>query len=136
MVFDHNYALHVMNADGSGVRFLTGCAGSECFGKTQPAWSPDGHTIAFVWDDDPHFEIRTIESDGTGERMILDCRRPCVAVQDPSWSPDGSMIAFTYVYISGDVRRHVYVMNADGSGVLPLPSGDIDTCCVDWLAGS
>ena len=68
---------------------LTTFAGSE----TQPAWSPDGSTIAFVWTgpDGSNKDIY-IKELGTGRvgRLTTD------AAQDfnPAFSPDGKRIAF------------------------------------------
>lgn len=131
IAFDHNFEeLWVMNADGSSPRMLTACRPNDCFEKDEPSWSPDGRTIVFLWGKDPHYELRTISSDGTGERLLLDCRQPCLGVGDPQWSPDGRFISFTY--IDAAAKRHAYVMNADGTGVRPLPVSDMETCCVAW----
>jgi hypothetical protein len=56
-----------------------------------------------------------------------------LSVLDPAWSPDGTMIAFTYIDMAA--ARHAYVMNADGTGLRPLPSGSIESCCVAWQPG-
>jgi Tol biopolymer transport system component len=70
---------------------------------SQPAWSPDGRTIAFVRQ---HFGgrpmIYLVRTDGTGER-------PLTPGFSPSWSPAGTRLALTL----GD---SIYVIRADGSG--------------------
>ena len=63
-------------ADSTGVRRLT--RGDE------PAWSPDGTTIAF----ESSTGISVIRADGTGLRSVRD------GGYQPAWSRDGTAIAF------------------------------------------
>ena len=66
------------------------------------AWSPDGASVAFVFDG-----IYLARLDGGGIKRLTSA-----APNDlPTWSPDGRMLAFAYV--QGDIS----VVNADGSGV-------------------
>ena len=44
LAFDDGRRIGIINADGSGLRYLTHPKGRD----VEPAWSPDGHTIAFV----------------------------------------------------------------------------------------
>lgn len=131
VAFDHNFEeLWAMNADGSGGRLITSCESEDCYEKDEPAWSPDGQTLLFLWGKDPHYELRTVGVDGTGERVLLDCRLPCLGVRDPQWSHDGRYISFTY--IDRDAERHAYVMDADGTNPHPISAGPSETCCVAW----
>jgi hypothetical protein len=52
-----------------------------------PAWSPDGLTLAFVRTG----ELFTVASDGTGEQQLTSGRAD---VTEPTWSPAGTRIAF------------------------------------------
>jgi TolB protein len=81
----------VVNADGTGLRFLTHTAALE----TEPVWSPDGTMIAFAGDrhvkrgrhldrNGPAFEIYTMRADGTGVRRITHNRVPDLY---PDWQP-------------------------------------------------
>ena len=54
---------------------------------SQPAWSPDGSTIAFARAVGTTSRIVLISPDGTNERTIAIGTRP-------AWAPDGSWIAF------------------------------------------
>jgi Tol biopolymer transport system component len=68
--------LFVVNADGSGLRKLTG--------GVNPVWSPDGRAIAFASDRDGNTEIYVMNADGSDQRNIS--RSPLADV-DPAWSP-------------------------------------------------
>ena len=92
-----------------------------------PAWSPDGTRIAFVSNRDFDREVYVANADGTGvTRMTNDLENSDLS---PAWSPDGSRIAFVKAQGGGFVggqgsRRDVYVVNADGSGLVRLTNDD------------
>jgi hypothetical protein len=84
------WRVFVMNGDGSGVRQLTSGATSD----TDPAWSPDGSTIAFEAESADRIDLYTVRADGTGlSRLTL--AGPDEANREPAWSADGSRLAYT-----------------------------------------
>ncbi len=92
-----------MNADGSGQKRLA----YHISGGEDPAWSPDGQRIAFIYNHD----IYIMNADGSGPTLLS--RAPKITTATPRWSPDGRLIAF----MSGSsIDYDLYVMNADGSG--------------------
>jgi len=80
--------LVVMNVDGSDERVIV-----SSFDAPEPAWSPDGHWIAFaVMDADFNRDIWIAKADGSGEPVNVS-RHPD-SDWEPTWSPDGKVLAF------------------------------------------
>jgi TolB protein len=118
--FDPVPHVYVMSIDGSGVRRLID---SGPYYEKEPAWSPDGHRIAFV-----AFvfqeQIHVANSAGSGHIALTDDQSPDpnyldygIYNRDPTWSPDGVQIAFTHTdcpYYC-DYSK-LQVVNADGGG--------------------
>ncbi len=117
-------AIYVINADGTGLRFLT--TGMD------PALSPDRSQVAFGrWGEASGLYL--INIDGSGERKVT----PGAQIKYPAWSPDGSQIVFTqqiggggsttvvlpwgtFTRVSPDDWRLV-VVRPDGSGLQGVP---------------
>jgi Tol biopolymer transport system component len=107
---DGDADIYTMNADGSGIVQVTNAPGQNGFSvrDDDPAWSPDGGSIAFTrmvtsLDGEETIETRTIwiiDSDGSDQRMIVEG-------SDPTWSPDGRSIAFA--------KGSIFVVELGGS---------------------
>ena len=127
--------IYVMNADGTGVVRLT----DNSYWDYPVAWSPDGSRILFMRDPDggeyepEDMEIYVMNADGTG---VVRLTNNSVYDSPSGWSPYGNRILFSSdrdgdggEYDSSD--REIYVMNADGTGVVRLT----DNSVYDWAAG-
>jgi Tol biopolymer transport system component len=110
--------LFVINADGSGLRQLTRDGPSDF----DPAWSPDGSSIAFD---------RLIPEEGSKVGIFLTDLEGNVhplAIAEggsnarPSWSPDGGQVVYESVRFED---WGIYVVNADGSGERRLAGGGV-----------
>lgn len=94
--------IHLATADGARLKRLTEGEG--------PAWSPDGRRIAFVRGD----ELRLIETDGSGERLLAG-GRPGSFPGEPSWSPDGNRLVFGIRYPDGR-SGDIFVLDVASAG--------------------
>lgn len=121
----HDDDIWLINADGTGRTLLVGGPSIDL----HPTWSPDGSRIAFSSDRDGTNEIYVIDPDGTGLTQLTfnDSGQfpptggtwPDSGGQAPSYSRDGRRIAFYR-------DDGLWVMNADGTGVVQVTAG------VDW----
>ena len=86
-----------------------------------PDWSPDGRRLIFVSDrQDSHYKIFIVNSDGGGERLLIDqpisFDSPLLPVNAnlvSRWSPDGEQIAFL---VGANDSTTLWTVEADGSG--------------------
>ena len=133
----------VVNVDGTGRTLLTPPAltsqsNDPCIRDTDPAWSPNGTTIAFMrWPDariptsmclplgaainfpfDFWTEIWLVEADGSNLRPLrgADGFAPTYAGW-PSWSPDGKRLAF---YYTTGAEERIDVASIEAAGVVTV----------------
>ena len=114
------FHVDVVRPDGSDVRELP-VPGS--YTRSEPAWSPDGHWIAFVAFAGQNPQIHVARPDGSGDIALTDDQSPdpnyfvAITNRAPTFSPDSTQIAFTHVecpfYCDYSLLQ---VVNADGSG--------------------
>jgi Tol biopolymer transport system component len=132
--------LAIVNADGTGLRRLTGMARRTptwkagrgtwrlCLDCQWPAWSPDGAKIAYSADGPVEGEtgfysqIYVVDADGSNDVRLTDeaAEHHC-----PAWSPDGSTIAFVSDHAAAGVtgvygRLDIWLMGRDGDNLRSL----------------
>lgn len=85
--------------DVQGVLWLMPITGGEAVPITdelgdchEPAWSPDGETIAFHSYRDGNYHIWSIKKDGTGLKQLT---TGAFDDREPVWTPDGAEIIFS-----------------------------------------
>jgi Tol biopolymer transport system component len=80
LVFDDGRRIAVVNADGTQLRYLTYASGVD----VDPAWSPDGHTIAFTRYHSAKAAIGDIwlmNTTGHNQRLVVNNG------SEPTWKP-------------------------------------------------
>jgi Tol biopolymer transport system component len=138
-------SVHKIRLDGSGhtVLLTPSALGPEYVVLFQPAWSPDGQSIAFTaewYADDGVGEIWVMDAHGSNPRMLEGTGpgdawdRPYTSNgMFPSWSPDGSRIAFhTKRWLGGPFGFYVASRRADGSGGLSIHANSYPIFDLDW----
>jgi Tol biopolymer transport system component len=127
------YHVHVMNADGSGVRNLT----RSYFRETGNFdWAPDGERLVVdVWNErtDRH-RLHVIRTDAGPPRLLTGGDD-----YGARWSPDGSTIAFNRFRRGGSTD--LYAIGADGTGLRRLarranaPAWSPDGATIAYFSG-
>jgi TolB protein len=129
-----NWEIYVMNSDGRAPIRLTNNPANDL----QPAWSPDGKKIAFVSARGSRYNngyaIYVMNVTGSGvTRLTSQCQSSLFTrcgESSPAWSPDARRIVFAHQ--SGLHSAILEIMNADGSGVIPVPNTGPDVGAPAW----
>lgn len=91
----------IANADGTGARQLTptpdGCPAQDCTEGVQPAWSPDGRSIAYIgvtsvgglYD---HHALMTVDVETGAMTTVYSTDQ--ATLDRPSWAPDSKRVVF------------------------------------------
>ena len=118
-----------MKPDGSDKRQLT--SGDDA----EPAWSPDGQTIAYQKSGAATFgDIYLVSATGGNERPLMGFAL-AGPQWSPAWSPDGQLIAFASqheTYGNGAGVNQIYTVWADGTRLARRTSGAMDKQHPAW----
>jgi TolB protein len=114
------FAIVVINADGSGKHTVIRWPGKRPAFGIGPSWSPDGERLVFDARSKGNEalcrsagpcndELYVVNADGSGLRRLT---RNAAPDAQAAWSPDGRKIAFIS---RRDGGAEIYLMNADGT---------------------
>jgi Tol biopolymer transport system component len=117
----------IVNADGTGLHQV-GPFGDFA---EDPAWAPDGASIAFHGggDGSPQNGVYVMADDGSTVRRISVAPGSGYAFHSPVWQPDGALLAY---YTGDDGKHDIYVANADGSSERALSTDPSDEYWPVW----
>lgn len=102
-VFEARGEILTVPAKKGDVRNLTRTPGVA---ERDPAWSPDGKSIAFFSDESGEYALHIVEATG-GKAKRIDLGSPPSFFYEPTWSPDGKRIAYT------DKRLNLWYVEVD-----------------------
>jgi tricorn protease len=75
--------------------------------ERDPAWSPDGKSIAYFSDESGEWALHVRDQNGLGEVRKIDLGTPPTFYYSPVWSPDSKKIAYT------DKRLNVWYVDRE-----------------------
>lgn len=133
-------SIYVMDRDGSDIAPLI----DDTERWQSPVWSPDStrlayHTkLTYSYGSDPDTwtasnNIAVVNADGTGRESLTSDHEILGDGQVfcPAWSPDGTRIAFAG-QPDEDSDSQVWMMGADGAGIVQLTDSPDDAWCPVW----
>ena len=115
--------IRVAAVEGGAVRRLTGVPDMH---DGEPAWAPDGETIAYTSERSGFHELHLVGSDGANDRQLTSAGADHAQHE---WHPDGTRL----VAVRGERNRfHLVVVDAsDGSAELLARGGTWSTPALD-----
>ena len=91
-VFEARGEILTVPAEKGDARNLTRTTAAA---ERDPAWSPDGKSIAFFSDESGEYALHIVDQSGLGAVKKIGLGRPPSFFYGPLWSPDSRKIAFT-----------------------------------------
>ena len=108
-MFEAHGEIFTVPAEKGDVRDLTNTSGAA---EREPAWSPDGKTVAYFSDATGEYKLYLKDQEGLKPPKVIDVApadgEPPTYYYSPHWSPDSKRIAFS------DKRLNLWYVNVDG----------------------
>jgi tricorn protease len=103
-VFEAHGEILTAPAEKGDIRNLTHSPGVA---ERDPAWSPDGKSIAYFSDESGEYALHISNQDGLGPVRKIDLGQPPSFYYSPTWSPDNKKIAYS------DKRLNLWYVDLD-----------------------
>lgn len=103
-VFAARGEIFTVPAEKGDIRNLTK---TVAVNERDPAWSPDGKSIAYFSDASGEYDLEIRDQNGLGEPRRISLGNPPTFAYSPRWSPDSKKIAYT------DKRLSVWFVDLD-----------------------
>ncbi len=103
-VFEAHGEILTVPAEKGSIRDITD---SPTVADRDPAWSPDGKSIAWFSDESGEYALHIRSQDGLGEVKKIDLGQPPSFFYTPTWSPDSKKIAYS------DKRLNLWYVDLD-----------------------
>ena len=91
-VFEAHGEILTVPREKGDIRNITNTTGVA---ERDPAWSPDGKSIAYFSDESGEYDLHVRPANGVGEVKKYNLGRPSSFFYNPQWSPDSKKIAYT-----------------------------------------
>jgi tricorn protease len=91
-LFEAHGEILTVPAEKGDIRNLTN---SPAAADRDPAWSPDGKSIAYFSDESGEYALHIRDQNGLGTVKKIDLGKPPSFFYTPTWSPDNKMIAYS-----------------------------------------
>ncbi|MDE1145547.1 MAG: PDZ domain-containing protein [Azospirillaceae bacterium] len=104
VLFETHGEILAVPAEKGDVRNLTQSPGVA---DRDPAWSPDGKTVAWFSDEGGEYSLHLRSPDGLGPVRAIGLGQPPSYFYSPVWSPDSKKIAYT------DKRLNLWMIDLD-----------------------
>ncbi len=116
-VFEARGEVLTVPAEKGDIRNLTNTSGCA---ERDPAWSPDGKSLAYLSDESGEYELHICPQNGLGNVKKFKLGDPPSFYYNPTWSPDGKKIAYQ------DKRLNVWILDVDSGKSIKVDTAPYD----------
>ena len=122
-VFEAHGEVLTVPAEKGDIRNITHSPGAA---DREPAWSPDGKSIAYFSDESGEYALYISNQDGMGTPKKIDLGQPPSFFYTPTWSPDSKKIAYS------DKRLNLWYVDLDHPTPVKVDTDMFDTPAYEY----
>ncbi len=130
-LFEAHGEVLTVPAEKGDARNLTNTPGVA---ERDPAWSPDGKSIAYFSDESGEYALHIRDQNGLGTVKKIDLGKPPSFFYAPAWSPDNKKVAYS------DKRLHLWYVDLEHPSPVQVATDRFDsplhTFDVNWSPDS